>query len=149
LGTLFYGQPSVYRNVRWWDHVRVSALTSEFQTISQLSVNLGIQELPNSVTSQVPPESPFRRRQDRRCDIGDGYRTPSVSVCSSGGLLINITISNINMASYATGWKVAGSRPDDVNFFLNVSLPAALDPGVYSASNRNEHQKQKGNVSGK
>jgi hypothetical protein len=30
-----------------------------------------------------------------------------------------------------------------------VILPAALGPGVYSASNRNEYQKQKNNVSGK
>jgi hypothetical protein len=27
-------------------------------------------------------------------------------------------------------------------------LPASLGPGVYSASNRNEYQKQKSNVSG-
>jgi hypothetical protein len=27
-------------------------------------------------------------------------------------------------------------------------LPAALDPGVYSASNRNEYRKHKNNVSG-
>jgi hypothetical protein len=33
-------------------------------------------------------------------------------------------------------------------FSIYLSLPAALGPGVYSASNRNEYQKQK-NVSGK
>jgi hypothetical protein len=34
-----------------------------------------------------------------------------------------------------------------MNLFNGI-LPAALDPGVYSASNRNEQQKQKNNVSG-
>jgi hypothetical protein len=29
-----------------------------------------------------------------------------------------------------------------------LTLPAALGPGVHSASNRNEYQKQKNNVSG-
>jgi hypothetical protein len=33
--------------------------------------------------------------------------------------------------------KVAGSIPDEVIFYL--ILPAALGPGVYSASNRNEY----------
>jgi hypothetical protein len=45
----------------------------------------------------------------------------------------------------------AGSRPDEVNDFFSLPNPSdrttALGPGVYSASNRNEYQKQK-NVSG-
>jgi hypothetical protein len=51
---------------------------------------------------------------------------------------------------YATSQKVAGSRPDEVNEFFSIYLilPAALGPGVYSASNRNEYQKQKNYVSG-
>jgi hypothetical protein len=50
---------------------------------------------------------------------------------------------------YATSRKVAGSRPDDELYFSNyLTLPSALGPGVYSASNRNEYQKQKNNVSG-
>jgi hypothetical protein len=46
--------------------------------------------------------------------------------------------------------KVSGSRPDEVNEFLSIYLifPVALDPEVDSASNRNEFQKQKNNVSG-
>jgi hypothetical protein len=47
--------------------------------------------------------------------------------------------------------KVEGSRPDEVNefsFSIYLILQTALDPGVYSASNRNEYQKQKNNVSG-
>jgi hypothetical protein len=46
---------------------------------------------------------------------------------------------------YATSRKVAGSRPVEVNEFFSVYLilPAALGPGVYSASNRNEYQQQK------
>jgi hypothetical protein len=42
--------------------------------------------------------------------------------------------------------------PDEViEFFLltiYLILPAALSPGVYSASNKNEYQKQKYSVSG-
>jgi hypothetical protein len=46
--------------------------------------------------------------------------------------------------------KFAGSRHDAVNEFFSiyVILSAALRLGVYSASNRNEYQKQKNNVSG-
>jgi hypothetical protein len=50
---------------------------------------------------------------------------------------------------YATNRKVAGSMSDEVNFKIYLILPAALGPGVYSASNRNEYQKHKNNnVSG-
>jgi hypothetical protein len=44
--------------------------------------------------------------------------------------------------------KVPGSRPDEENkyFSIYIILPAAVGPVVYSASNRNEYQKQK-NVS--
>jgi hypothetical protein len=49
----------------------------------------------------------------------------------------------------ATNRKVAGSIPDEVIFLIYLILPAALGPGVYSASNRNEYQKHKNNnVSG-
>jgi hypothetical protein len=49
----------------------------------------------------------------------------------------------------ATSLKVAGSRPDEVNFLIYLILSAALCPAVHSASNRNECQKQKkNNVSG-
>jgi hypothetical protein len=46
--------------------------------------------------------------------------------------------------------KVAGSRPDKATefFLIYLNLPAAPVLGVYSASNRNEYQKQKNNVSG-
>jgi hypothetical protein len=33
-------------------------------------------------------------------------------------------------------------------FSIYIILPAALGPGVYSASDRNEYQKEKHNVSG-
>jgi hypothetical protein len=45
-------------------------------------------------------------------------------------------------------WKVVGSRPGEVNFSIYLILPAALGPGVHSAFNKNEYQKQKNNVSG-
>jgi hypothetical protein len=43
----------------------------------------------------------------------------------------------------ATDRKVAG----ELIFSADLILPAALGPGVYSASNRNEYPKQKNNVS--
>jgi hypothetical protein len=44
-------------------------------------------------------------------------------------------------------YKVGG---ECIFFFFSISLilPAALGPGVYSASNRNEYQKQRNNVTG-
>jgi hypothetical protein len=53
-----------------------------------------------------------------------------------------------NSSAYdATSRKVVGSRPDDENELFSIYLirPAALSPGVYSASNRH---KQQNNVSG-
>jgi hypothetical protein len=49
----------------------------------------------------------------------------------------------------AISWKVTGSRSVEVNEFFAIYriLPATLSLGVYSATNRNEYQKQK-NVSG-
>jgi hypothetical protein len=44
-------------------------------------------------------------------------------------------------------YKVTGSRPDEINFSIYPILPAVLGPGVHSASNRNEYQEQKNNVS--
>jgi hypothetical protein len=43
-----------------------------------------------------------------------------------------------------------GLRPDEVNEFFSIYLIllAALGPEVHSASNTNERQKQKNNVSG-
>jgi hypothetical protein len=51
---------------------------------------------------------------------------------------------------YNTTWKATGSRPVEVNKFFLIYLifQATLGPGIYSASNRNEYQKQKNNISG-
>jgi hypothetical protein len=47
-------------------------------------------------------------------------------------------------------WKPEGrgfeTRWGDWNFSVYLILPAALGPGVYPASNRNEYQKQKNNI---
>jgi hypothetical protein len=40
------------------------------------------------------------------------------------------------------------TRSSKLIFSIYLILPAALDPEVYSVSNRNEYQKQKNNVSG-
>jgi hypothetical protein len=47
----------------------------------------------------------------------------------------------VQLRNYATRYKVANSRPDEVNDFFSIFiiLPAALGPGVYSASKRNEY----------
>jgi hypothetical protein len=42
---------------------------------------------------------------------------------------------------------VTGLRPDEVLFSIYLILPAILGPGIYSASNINEYQKQKNNAS--
>jgi hypothetical protein len=45
--------------------------------------------------------------------------------------------------------EIWDSRPNEVNEIFNLpNLPAALGLVVYSASNRNEYQKKKNNVSG-
>jgi hypothetical protein len=50
---------------------------------------------------------------------------------------------------YAVSRKVEGSKPDENKFSsIYLILPAALGPGLYSAYNRNEYQKQRNNVSG-
>jgi hypothetical protein len=59
-------------------------------------------------------------------------------------------VSEFGFVRYATSWKVASSWPDerDELFSICLILSAARGPGIYSASNRNEYQKQKNNVSG-
>jgi hypothetical protein len=50
-------------------------------------------------------------------------------------------INGTRLRHYATSRKVAGSSPDEViGFSIDLILPAALGPGVDSASNRNEYQ---------
>jgi hypothetical protein len=48
----------------------------------------------------------------------------------------------MNLLLFCKTKKVAGSIPDEVIGFFSIDLilPAALGPGVYSASNRNEYQ---------
>jgi hypothetical protein len=68
-------------------------------------------------------------------------------------IIIDITILLAGSAvaywfrKYVTSREVAGSRVVII-FSVYLILPAALGPAVYSASNRNEYQKQKNNVSG-
>jgi hypothetical protein len=54
------------------------------------------------------------------------------------------------LGQYAKSWKVAGSRPNEVNecFSIYLILPATPGLGVNSASDRNEYQKQKNDVCG-
>jgi hypothetical protein len=78
----------------------------------------------------------------------------SVSLLSPPSLPTLIFLSLYPLVSpsirnFATGRKVAASIPNKVNYFFSIYLilPAALGSGVHSASNRNEYQKQKNNVS--
>jgi hypothetical protein len=64
----------------------------------------------------------------------------------TGGILCVILVSGepIYVNIGAVGKKSnKSSIPDEVNFLIYLTLPAALGPGVYSASNRNEYQKHK------
>jgi hypothetical protein len=57
-------------------------------------------------------------------------------------LILLLLVVVVGVVHYATSRKVAGSIPDEVIGFFSIDLilPAALGPGVYSASNRNEYQ---------
>jgi hypothetical protein len=63
---------------------------------------------------------------------------------------MDCNIAALWLRHYAASQKVEGPRPHLVNevFSIHLILPAALGPGLHSASNRNEYQKQKNNVSG-
>jgi hypothetical protein len=51
---------------------------------------------------------------------------------------------------YATSWDFAGSRPDEVILFLDLSNSSShTRPWGLLTSDRNEYQKQKNNVCGK
>jgi hypothetical protein len=62
---------------------------------------------------------------------------------------LSVALVALWLRHYATNRKVLGSIPDEVMFSIYLIPPAALGPGVYSASNRNEYRKHKNNnVSG-
>jgi hypothetical protein len=74
-----------------------------------------------------------------------------VCVCVWGGGVktssrrYSLQCTTLWLRHYATNREVAGSRPTETNeFFFSIYLilPAALGPGVYSVSNRNEYQGQ-------
>jgi hypothetical protein len=51
--------------------------------------------------------------------------------------------------NYVSMFKIKNKTIKIEVFYCKILMfPAALDPGVYSASNRNEYQKHKNNVSG-
>jgi hypothetical protein len=67
--------------------------------------------------------------------------------CTLYGCYIHCSIV---VDALCTRCKVVCPIPDEVTEFffpIYLLLPAALGPGVYSASNRNEYQKQKEKVS--
>jgi hypothetical protein len=65
-------------------------------------------------------------------------------------MLLFVTSSSVVDKALCYKPEVAGLRPDEVNelFSIYLILPASLGPGVHSAANRNEYQKQTNNVSG-
>jgi hypothetical protein len=54
------------------------------------------------------------------------------------------------VAQWLRGGRSRVRRPDDMNFLFSIYLivPAALDPEVHSASNKNVYQKQRKNFLG-
>jgi hypothetical protein len=54
----------------------------------------------------------------------------------------------VEALSYKQEGRRFEARQGEWIFPIYLILPAALGPGVYKASNRNEYQKQKNNVSG-
>jgi hypothetical protein len=61
-------------------------------------------------------------------------------------ILVILTSSPYSTRSCHYFQHSQGFKHDNISSYL--ILPAALGPGVYSASNRNEYQKHKNNVSG-
>jgi hypothetical protein len=66
--------------------------------------------------------------------------TPNCS-CTCRSVLVKALCYKQTGGGFESGWG-------HWIFSICAILPAALGPGVYSASNRNEYQKQKNNVSG-
>jgi hypothetical protein len=55
-----------------------------------------------------------------------------------------VSCGNVVIKAPCTSWKVAGSRPDEANFFpICLMFSATLVRGIYLASNRNEYQNKK------
>jgi hypothetical protein len=51
-----------------------------------------------------------------------------------------IYMAHDSVGGWSTSWKVTGSIPNVLYFLIDLILPAALWPGIYSAPNRNEYQ---------
>jgi hypothetical protein len=66
-------------------------------------------------------------------------------------IIDNYTVARGSLVVEALYYKPEGSglRSDEVNEFFSsyLFLPATLGPGIYSASNRSDYQKQKNYVS--
>jgi hypothetical protein len=54
----------------------------------------------------------------------------------------------VKALSYKPKGRGFETRWDELFFSIYLILPTALGPGVHSASNRNEYQKQENNVPG-
>jgi hypothetical protein len=85
--------------------------------------------------------------------VFDTLNYPSCSALLSNSTYINsfctLAVARGSVVNNALCYKPKGRGFEtgfNVFFLIYLILPAALDPGVYSASNRNEYQKQK-NVS--
>jgi hypothetical protein len=66
-------------------------------------------------------------------------------------IFINVRFEVVTAVTMKNGVFTRRNNPEDTILrFLSsyLILPVALGPGVYSASNRNEYQKHKNNVSG-
>jgi hypothetical protein len=111
-----------------------------FRDIAQCSLYVN-QVSEERITSIFRVESKPRKKTSVR-QVARLIKKSLMIVCSICTLhLLSSSCSLNKLRHYATNRKVAGSIPDEVKFYVYLILPAALGPGVYSASNINEYQK--------
>jgi hypothetical protein len=121
-------------------------------------------QTPVTYTSVASVSVSFKLMHPTESSLG-GQRQPAIHRAAPTGRLAYISESKGHLA--ATAWREAGTRGSAVVkalcyktedrgfetrwreriFSMYLILKAALGPGVHSASNRNEYQKQKNNIS--
>jgi hypothetical protein len=79
------------------------------------------------------------------CPLSQDYLDIFRTMCYCLRARDSVVVEALCYRAEGRGFK---TRRGELMFSIYLILPAALGPGVYSASNRNEFQKQKNNVSG-
>jgi hypothetical protein len=100
-------------------------------------------------SSEMSVHTSATRRNIPKDTILHSHRRENLKsyICTVNLLIIVVLGHTVTLwlTRYAVSWKFVGSRSDETTELLSVCLilPAALGPRIYSASNRNESQKQK------